>query len=80
MKSIEWSDPALRDLRSLDRPVAQRVVGTMNRFFATGAGDVKRLKGGTEFRLRSGDYRIRFSASQEVIRVLRVLHRSQAYR
>ena len=46
----------------------------------TGAGDVKCLKGGIEFRLRSGDYRIRFSAGQEVIRVLRVLHRSQAYR
>ncbi len=52
----------------------------MNRFFATGAGDVKRLKGGAEFRLRSGDYRVRFSIRQDTIRVLRVLHRSEAYR
>ena len=80
MKSVEWSIQALGDLRGLDRPVAQRIMHAVNRLSATGAGDVKRLKGSTEFRLRSGDYRIRFSAGQEVILILRVLHRSRAYR
>ena len=34
----------------------------------------------TEEQLRSGDYRIRFSVEQGVILILRVLHRSRAYR
>ncbi len=80
MKSVEWSIQALGDLRGLDRPIAQRIMHAVNRLSATGAEDVKRLKSGTEFRLRSGDYRTRFSVEPEVMLILRVLHRSRAYR
>jgi mRNA-degrading endonuclease RelE of RelBE toxin-antitoxin system len=57
VKEIEWTEPALEDLATLDRPVARRVFRAVERFAQTGAGNVKRLQGThpPEFRLRSGD-------------------------
>jgi mRNA-degrading endonuclease RelE of RelBE toxin-antitoxin system len=53
-----------------------------NAFAGTGAGDVKKLRGISppEYRLRVGDYRIRFDMEGEAIRVLRVRNRREAYR
>jgi mRNA-degrading endonuclease RelE of RelBE toxin-antitoxin system len=66
----------------LDKPVALRVKLAVERFAAIGVGDVKRLKGTKppEFRLRVGAYRVRFQSAPGVILILRVLHRSEAYR
>ncbi len=51
-------------------------------FASTGHGDVKKLKGSDrEYRLRVGDWRVRFERLEAgVYRVLRVLHRREAYR
>ena len=48
----------------------------------TGAGNVKRLQGidPPEYRLRVGDYRVRFHREGETIRILRVRNRREAYR
>jgi mRNA interferase RelE/StbE len=59
------------------------VWGAVSRFAATGRGDVKRLQGlPTEFRLRVGKWRVRFSLDEArpVIHILRVLPRGEAYR
>ena len=53
------------------------------RFAETREGEVKRLQGplGTEFRLRSGNLRIRFYIDADgTIVILRVLPRDKAYR
>jgi len=52
------------------------------RFVATEEGDVRRLRGiePPEFRLRLGDYRVRFHDLSESIEILRVRHRKEAYR
>jgi mRNA-degrading endonuclease RelE of RelBE toxin-antitoxin system len=52
---------ARRDLRRLDHPVAVRIGEALERLAATGQGDVQRLRGTPdEWRLRVGDWRVRF--------------------
>jgi mRNA-degrading endonuclease RelE of RelBE toxin-antitoxin system len=52
------------------------------RFLATDEGDVKKLTDidPPEYRVRVGDYRIRFYDRGETIEILAVKHRSEAYR
>jgi mRNA interferase RelE/StbE len=74
VKEIRWTDAALQDLAALNKPIARRVQQAVERFAGTGAGDVKKLRGISppEYRLRVGDYRVRFDMEGEAIRVLRV--------
>jgi mRNA-degrading endonuclease RelE of RelBE toxin-antitoxin system len=82
VKEIRWSARASNDLGSLDRGIARRIREGLLRYAETGTGDVIRLHGqGGTLRLRIGDWRILFENLRDgQIRVLRVLHRSQAYR
>ena len=79
---VEWTEPAIGDMSALDRAVAQRVKRAVERFAVGGAGDVKRLQGMNPpvFRLRVGDYRVRFRFGGGTVLVLRVLNRREAYR
>lgn len=79
---VEWTGTALNDMAGLDKSVARRVKIAVERFAHTGAGDIKRLKGSNvpQYRLRVGDYRVRFQQGFGAIQILRVLHRSEAYR
>ena len=62
MREIEWTETALADMAALDNGIARRVKQSVERFAATGAGNTKRLQGidPPQFRLRVGDYRVRF--------------------
>jgi mRNA interferase RelE/StbE len=76
-------DRARKDLRRLDPLTRKRVLGAIARL-AQGAeltGDVKRLQGSLEYRLRVGDWRVRFERQdrQLVIVIVRVLPRGRAY-
>ena len=78
---IEWTIPARQDIRRIDREQAILILRTPAHYAATGEGDAKPLKGVKEFRLRAGDYRVRFDQSLSgAIRVLHVNHRKEAYR
>ena len=80
---IVWTQRATHDLRSMDRAAASRIVTAVERFAQTGYGDVARIKAQrSEFRLRVGDRRVRFTYDLErrMLLVLRVLHRREAYR
>ncbi|HLH27098.1 MAG TPA: type II toxin-antitoxin system RelE/ParE family toxin [Chloroflexota bacterium] len=80
---IEWTPAAIRDLRHMDRQVAERVRTAVRRLAETQYGDVIRLTSTEpEWRLRVGDWRVRFVYDFEhrVIRVLRVRPRGRAYR
>jgi len=79
---VEWTEPSLADLTSLDRGIARRVREAVERFAEAGSGDVKRLQGidPPEFRLRVGDYRVRFQLDAGTVRILHVRHRREAYR
>lgn len=79
-----WSSRASRDLRRRDPQIADRVVSAAARFAADEIGDVRKLSGPgrDEWRLRVGDFRVRFEKDTELrtLTVIRVLHHSQAYR
>ena len=62
MREVEWTETALEDMGALDKGIARRVKQAVERFADTGAGNVKRLQGidPPEYRLRVGDYRVRF--------------------
>lgn len=82
MKQIEWTEASLEDLGALDKGIARRVKQTVERFAETGAGSVKKLQGinPSEYRLRVGDYRVRFELDGATVRILRVRNRREAYR
>jgi len=69
-------------MAELDKGIARRVKVSVERFAATGAGNVKRLQDidPPEYRLRVGDYRVRFELEKETMRMLRVRNRREAYR
>lgn len=79
---IEWTDAALADMAALDKGMARRVRQAVERFATTGAGNVKRLQAidPPEYRLRTGDYRVRFHNDGATITILRVRNRREAYR
>lgn len=81
-KKIVWTDQGKSDLRAIDQVTALRILHTVTRYLATGEGDVKRLQDivPPEFRLRVGDYRLRFHDLGDSILVLAVKHRREAYR
>lgn len=82
MKQIEWTEASLKDMAALDKKIALRVKQTVERFAQSGAGSVKKLQDidPPEYRLRTGDYRVRFELDGQIIRVLRVRNRREAYR
>lgn len=82
MREVEWAGTALEDMAALDKRIARRVKQAVERFAGTGAGNVKRLQGidPPEYRLRVGDYRVRFHLEDEAVQVLRVRNRREAYR
>lgn len=81
-KKIEWKDAAKRNLRAIDRATALDILHKIDRFALTSEGDVKQLQGidPPVFRLRVGDYRVRFRDEADTITILTVKHRSEAYR
>jgi mRNA interferase RelE/StbE len=74
---LQITPPARRDLKRLDPPVQRRILDVLDRFLADPRrGDIRKLNS-VQWRLRIGDWRVRFSFDDEnqVIVVLRVLPR-----
>jgi mRNA-degrading endonuclease RelE of RelBE toxin-antitoxin system len=81
VKQFRWTDQAKMELRQIDREQALEILKALTHYAKTGEGDLKRLKGSTDWRLRIGDYRVRFELLPgEVLRILHVKHRREAYR
>ncbi len=80
---IEWAPRARKDMRRLDKQTAERIGRAVERLAETGQGDVRRLQDlePPEWRLRVGDWRVRFRfrTQEQILEVLRVLHRQNAY-
>jgi mRNA-degrading endonuclease RelE of RelBE toxin-antitoxin system len=81
VRRFVWTDHAKADLRQVDREQALQILHSLTRYGHGGEGDVKRLKGSSDFRLRAGDYRVRFEIQADgSLRILQVKHRREAYR
>lgn len=79
--TLEFKPRAVKDLDSLPRETAQRVLRKVDEMRNDLKGDVKRLANFTpEFRLRVGNYRVLFELEGAKAIIYRVLHRSDAYR
>lgn len=79
---IELTPPARRDLKRLDPPIRQRVNDALDGVVADPpVGDLHKLKGTDEHRLRVGDWRVRvrLAADEQTVYVLHVLPRGRAY-
>jgi mRNA interferase RelE/StbE len=79
-----FSARARRDLQRLDPQTRARIVGGIERYVDTGAGDVRRLRGQHRglWRLRLGEWRVLFvyQRDQNAIEFERVSPRREAYR
>ena len=81
MSKFIWNDHAKEQLRQIDREQALRILHARTDYAASGKGQVKKLTGSGDLRLRVGDFRVRFEvAEEETYRILRVRHRKEAYR
>ncbi len=80
---VELTRAAKRDLRRLDPQVRRRVIDALDGLSVQPPrGNVRRLTGvEKEWRLRVGDWRVRFTREQatHTVFVLRVLPRGRAY-
>lgn len=81
---VVWQSRAEKDLGRLDAGVQRRVIAAVAAFAESERGDIVRLRSvhPPEYRLRVGDWRVRFAIDREArsLRVLRVLPRDRAYR
>ncbi|MEZ4493938.1 MAG: type II toxin-antitoxin system RelE/ParE family toxin [Dehalococcoidia bacterium] len=85
-RTVIWEDGAVEQMLSLsarNRNQAQRIQRAVRQFARSGDGDVKKLAGaGNEWRLRVGDWRVRFTLWEDgaELHVLAVALRRDAYR
>jgi mRNA interferase RelE/StbE len=76
-----WTDLAKEQLRAIDREQALAILHALTDYAEGGKGQIKKLKGSGDLRLRVGDYRVRFEvADGGTYRILRFGHRKQVYR
>jgi mRNA interferase RelE/StbE len=82
MKRVFFRPQAAKDLERLEDRDRLLVEEAIERFAETGAGNIKMLTGGgRQLRLRAGDWRIRFVYERpDIIRILHIRHRREAYR
>ncbi len=82
---LEIAPSARRDIKRLDRPVQARILAALDGLRSEPAqGDITRLTNikPPEWRLRVGDWRVRFARDPDTrtIEILRVLPRGRVYR
>ncbi len=81
MNRFQWTEQAKGELRKIEREQARHILLELTRYGNTGKGDVKRLKDSDQYRLRVGDYRVRFKLLDDgALRIVHVRHRKDAYR
>jgi mRNA interferase RelE/StbE len=79
---VRYKSSVAGDLRRLDRATAQRVVRKIEKALAEQGGYGEPLGGDFAglFKLRVGDHRVIFARTEDGYLVLRIAHRSEAYR
>jgi mRNA interferase RelE/StbE len=79
MKPIVFTPASTRQWVKLAGDVRRRIDRRLTEFAASGKGDVKRLKGREDLRLRIGDWRVIFYEERGSIIVVAVGHRREIY-
>ena len=78
---IIWSNPAIRQLKKLHRPVARRVFDKVGELADNPHRLARKLVNSPYYRLRVGDYRVILDIQGDALRilVLKVGHRESIY-
>ncbi len=74
---IQYSKQAEKFLKKQDVPTRNRIRNAIHRL---PSGDVKKLQGTDNYRLRIGDYRVIFSKDGHVLYIERIHNRGQIYK
>ena len=79
--TARYTRRAAKDMEDLPIDDRKRVLDAVDRFAASGVGDMRALGGQWRgrFRLRVGNRRVIFRQENDIV-VVRVLHRREAYR
>ena len=67
---IIWSDPAIRQLKKLDRSVARRIFDKVSELSENPHRFVQKLVNSPYYRLRVGDYRVILDIQGDLLRIL----------
>jgi len=79
---LRFATRAQRDLRRLDPPIRARVVAALEKLAADPhAGQLRKLTGSPESKLRVGEWRVLATLDEQAktVQVIRVLPRGRAY-
>ncbi|MGI8641182.1 MAG: type II toxin-antitoxin system RelE family toxin [Pyrinomonadaceae bacterium] len=77
---IEFKPRATKDLRSINRADAQKILAKIRAMENDLTGNVKHLTDfEPQYRLRVGDYRVLFDIENDSAIVYRIKHRREAY-
>jgi mRNA interferase RelE/StbE len=79
--TLSYARRAEKDIARLDAPVRRRVFAALERLAADPTIDARKLKTVDEWRIRVGDWRVRFTRDDgaRMIHVTHVLPRGRAY-
>lgn len=77
--TVSYLPAARKALKTMPRSDRNVLMEKLDRYAATGEGDVKKLGGSSAYRLRHGDWRAIFTLDDGVL-VVRVAHRREVYR
>jgi mRNA interferase RelE/StbE len=80
LMKVELKPQAIKDLQSIHKKDAARIVARLGELEAGLTGDIKRLTSFTpEYRLRVGNYRVLFEVEGGTVIIYRVMHRKHVY-
>lgn len=76
-----WTKPAAKQLSKLPKPDRASVEAGVNRYAATGVGDIRVLNKDRSTVLRVGNFRVRIAilAATNTLQIEAVAHRREAY-
>jgi mRNA interferase RelE/StbE len=79
---VQWDRRATKSLTELDDETATRIETAVDAYAETGRGDVKKLKGQYlgQYRLRVGKWRVYFTRDHDLLILIGIDDRGQAYR
>ncbi|NMW84704.1 type II toxin-antitoxin system RelE/ParE family toxin [Peptoniphilus sp. AGMB00490] len=77
MYSIEISKQAIKNLKKLDNRYKNTILEAIR---SLPNGDVKKLQGLPQYRLRVGVYRIIYTKEKDSIKIINILPRGEAYK
>lgn len=79
-KTLVYASGASQGFGKLPNEVQEAIFDALLLYGLTGKGDVSRMKGSRNARLRVGSYRVVFEESRHTLTIIAVGHRREIYR